>query len=86
MKEEKEELNVEKWHPVVFSAVHKYKSIFRAFRRGQVDYLGNPLPKRLFHNRPNRSTRKGVHSRTVNELKKRIYADVRRAQEERRVQ
>lgn len=82
--EEKE--NVETpWHPVVFTGVRRYKSVFRAFRRGQVDYLGNPLPRRLFHNRPNRSKRKGVHSRVINELKKKIYADVRRAQEKGRI-
>lgn len=68
-----------------FNAVNKFKSIFRAFRRGRVDQMGNPIPVRLFHNRKNTCKRKGRHSRYYNELKKKAYADYRGLKEAGRI-
>lgn len=34
-----------------FSAVNKYRSVRRAFRRGHVDIYGRIYPKRPFNNR-----------------------------------
>ena len=80
------EENDSKWTPIVFTSVGKFKmSIFRAFRRGHVDMIGNKLPNRLFHNRKNTCKRNGAHSRKLNELKKKAYADYRRAKAEGRI-
>lgn len=57
----------------IFEAVSKYKSVARAMRRGDVTKFGTLVPKRPFNNRANTSTRKGIHSRVVNETKKDIY-------------
>lgn len=73
------------WRPLVFNGVAKFKSVFRAFRRGHVDLKGNPVPVRLFHNRPNTCKRRGCDSRYLNTLKKKAYADYRRAKAEGRV-
>lgn len=56
-----------------FNAVSKHKSVGRAFRRGHISLIGEIYPKRPFNNRANTSTRKGRHSRVMNELKKDIY-------------
>jgi hypothetical protein len=74
-----------KWFPRVFSGVARFKSVFRAFRRGHVDMAGNPLPGRLFHNKKNTCKRKGRDSRYLNTLKKKAYADYRRAKAEGRI-
>jgi hypothetical protein len=58
-----------------FDAVRKYKSVARAIRRGHVTDIGVMAPKRPFNNRANTCKRKGTHSRTNNELKKRIYGE-----------
>jgi hypothetical protein len=79
------EENNYKWHPRVFSGVSRFKSIFRAFRRGHVALSGDPVPVRLFHNRANTCKRKGCDSRYLNSLKKKAYADYRRAKIERGV-
>ena len=65
-----------------FSAVSRFKSINRAFRRGHVNQYGQPLPNRLFHNRANTSKRKGVDSRYLNTLKRKAYDDYRRLKAE----
>lgn len=59
--------------PTYFQAVDKFKSIRRAMKRGLVTPIGIIAPKRPFNNRGNTSTRKGVHSRVMNEEKKQIY-------------
>ena len=74
-----------KWTPRVFGGVSKYKSVFRAFRRGHITIAGEPVPTRLFHNRPNSCKRKGRDSRYLNSLKKKAYADYRRAKAEGRI-
>ena len=56
-----------------FNAVSKHKSVGRAFRRGHSSFIGEIYPKSPFNNRANTSTRKGRHSRVMNELKKNIY-------------
>lgn len=63
-----------------FDAVSKFKSINRAIKRGLVAPNGVILPKRPFNNRANTSSRKGVHSRTTNELKKQIYGQFKQYQ------
>lgn len=55
-----------------FSAVGKYKSVNRAIRRGHVSPVGLIYPKRPFNNR---TTTK--NSRPLNELKKRIYEQLK---------
>jgi len=79
-----EENNNYKWYPRVFSGVAKFKSVFRAFRRGHVSLAGEPLPGRLFHNKKN-TCKRGKDSRYLNTLKKKAYADYRRAKAEGRV-
>lgn len=63
-----------------FEAVAKFKSVGRAIRRGDATELGLIAPKRPFNNRANTSTRRNVHSRTVNELKKKIYGQYKELQ------
>lgn len=64
-------------HLKTFDAVHKYKSVRRAIKRGKVAWDGSVYPKRPFNNRANTSHRKGCHSREFNELKKRIYGQLK---------
>lgn len=58
-----------------FEAVRIYKSVLRAFRRGNITNYGEVIPKRPFHNRKNTCKRKGHHSRAFNEFKKRLYGE-----------
>lgn len=48
----------------------------RAARRQMIFSNGYRAPKRPFNNRPNRSTRPGKHSRSINEIKKKLYAQL----------
>lgn len=57
---------------IIFEAVTK-QSVARAMRRGDVTKFGTLVPKRPFNNRANTPTRKGTHSRVMNETKKNIY-------------
>ena len=61
-----------------FSGVSKYKSVWRAMRRGHVSVNGELFPNKPFNNRPNTSKRTGIHSRTVNEAKKNFYNEYRK--------
>lgn len=45
-------------------------------RRQLIFPNGVAAPKRPFNNRANTSKRPGVHSRTMNQMKKRIYAQL----------
>lgn len=63
-----------------FEAVSRFKSVNRAIRRGHVVPNGLIIPKRPFNNRANTSKRKGVHSRSTNELKKKIYGQLKQYQ------
>lgn len=67
-------------HLITYEGVHRFKSIRRAIRRGHVTTEGIIIPKRPFNNRTNTSKRKGVHSRSTNELKKQIYEQIRQYQ------
>jgi len=58
---------------ITFDGVRKYRSVFRAVRRGHVSPTGVVYPDRPYNNRANTSKRKGIHSRMFNELKKEIY-------------
>lgn len=67
-------------HLITYEGVHRFKSIRRAIKRGHVTTEGIIIPKRPFNNRANTSKRKGVHSRSTNELKKQIYEQIRQYQ------
>lgn len=67
-------------HLITYDGVHRFKSIRRAMRRGHVTTEGIVMPRRPFNNRANTSKRKGVHSRRTNELKKKIYGQLRQYQ------
>lgn len=67
-------------HLITYEGVHRFKSIRRAIRRGHVTTEGIIIPKRPFNNRANTSKRKGVHSRSTNELKKKIYGQLKQYQ------
>ena len=67
-------------HLITYDGVHRFKSIRRAIRRGHVTTEGIIIPRRPFNNRANTSKRKGVHSRSTNELKKKIYGQLKQYQ------
>ena len=67
-------------HLHTFEVIGKFKSVRRAIKRGLVSPYGEIYPKRSFNNRTNTSKRKGVHSRSTNELKKQIYEQVKQYQ------
>ena len=69
----KEELHLEidLNHFVNFDAVKKFKSIRRAFRRGHISPYGVIYPKRPFSNK------KPTKGRAMNELKKKIYGQLK---------
>lgn len=58
-----------------FECARGYRSVIRAYKRGHITNYGEMVPNKPFNNRPNRSKRKGVHSRAYNEFKKAIYND-----------
>ena len=60
-----------------FGVVNKFKSVNRAFKRGQITSYGVPIPKRPFNNKKNTCKRKGKHSRGFNERKKNIYNEMK---------
>lgn len=64
-----------------FIATGKFKSVRRAIKRAHVIDNGMLIPKRPFNNRANSSDRKRVHSRGTNELKKKIYAQLKQYNE-----
>ena len=49
-------------------------------RRGHVTTEGIVMQRRPFNNRANTSKRNGVHSRSTNELKKKIYGQFKQYQ------
>ena len=60
-----------------YDAVSKVKSIRRAIRRGKLAWNGLLAPDRPFNNRGNTSKRTNIHSRSMNEYKKRIYEQLK---------
>ena len=67
-------------HLITYDGVHRFKSIRRAMRRGHVTAEGIVMPRRPFNNRANTSKRKGIHSRSTNELKEKIYGQLKQYQ------
>ena len=67
-------------HLITYDGVHRFKSIRRAMRRGHVTTEGIIMPRRPFNNKANTSKRNGVHSRSTNELKKKIYGQLKQYQ------
>ena len=67
-------------HLITYDGVHRFKSIRRAMRRGHVTTEGIIMPRRPFNNKANTSKRRGIHSRSTNELKKRIYGQFKQYQ------
>ena len=61
-------------HLITYDGVHRFKSIRRAMRRGHVTAEGIVMPRRPFNNRANTS------SRSTNELKKKIYGQLKQYQ------
>lgn len=61
-----------------FNSVRKFKSVNRAFMRGHVGIDGTIYPDRPFNNRANTSSRTGIQSRKYNEIKKSIYAGIKK--------
>ena len=59
-------------------ATTKVKSLRRAFKRGRLTGGGSLKPHRPFNNRANTSKRKGVESRFMNTVKKRMYECIKR--------
>ena len=75
-------VNPYKPHVIIhFSGVSKYKSIWRAMRRGHVSVNGEEFPKKPFNNRANTSSRPGIHSRVENQMKINIYGEYRKVAE-----
>lgn len=67
-------------HLITYDGVHRFKSVRRAMRRGHMTSEGIVMPRRPFNNKANTSKRKGVHSRSTNELKKKIYGQLKQYQ------
>ena len=67
-------------HLITYDGVHRFKSVRRAMRRVHMTSERIVMPRRPFNNRANTSKRKGVHSRSTNELKKRIYGQFKQYQ------
>ena len=67
-------------HLITYDGVHRFKSIRRAVRRGHVTTEGIIMQRRPFNNKANTSKRNGVHSRSTNELKKKIYGQFKQYQ------
>lgn len=57
---------------LTFIAVSKFKSVNRAIRRGHVSIYGHVYPNRPFNNRTAKK-----NSRLTNEVKKRIYEQLK---------
>lgn len=67
-------------HLITYDGVHRFESIRRAMKRGHVTAEGIVMPRRPFNNRANTSKREVVHSRSTNELKKKIYGQLKQYQ------
>ena len=66
-----------------YTCVNVFKSVIRAYKRGHISKNGFIYPRRPFNNKANTSKRKGVHSRKLNEYKKKIYGDIHKRLEAR---
>lgn len=59
-----------------YNVVGKFKSAGRAVKRGHILSDGTRVPSKPFNSRGNSSKRKGKHSRSMNEEKKKIYESI----------
>ena len=64
-------------HLRTYEAVNKFKSVRRAIRRGNISPIGLTVPNKPFNNRGNTSKRTNIHSRSMNEYKKRLYEQLK---------
>ena len=62
---------------VYYNVISEFKSVRRAIRRGNVSPIGLSVPNRPFNNRGNTSKRTNIHSRSMNEYKKRLYEQLK---------
>ena len=62
---------------VYYNVISEFKSVRRAIRRGNISPIGLSVPNRPFNNRGNTSKRTNIHSRSMNEYKKRIYEQLK---------
>lgn len=70
----------------LIESARKCRSVTRAFKRYHLNNLGAYINPKPFNNRANTSKRKGVHSRVVNQYKKRVYEGIKRRAAEKSVQ
>ena len=68
---------MDKLNLVYYNTVSEFKSVRRAIRRGNVSPTGLTVPNKPFNNRGNTSRRTNIHSRSMNEYKKRIYEQLK---------
>ena len=68
---------MDKLNLVYYNTVSEFKSVRRAIRRGNVSPIGLTVPNKPFNNRGNTSRRTNIHSRSMNEYKKRIYEQLK---------
>ena len=73
MKEKQKNGRIDELNLRYYDAVSKVKSIRRAIRRGKIAPIGLTVPNKPFNNRGNTSRRTNIHSRSMNEYKKRLY-------------
>ena len=62
---------------VYYNVISEFKSVRRAIRRGNISPIGLNVPNRPFNNRGNTSKRTNIHSRSMNEYKKRLYGQLK---------
>ena len=62
---------------VYYNVISEFKSVRRAIRRGNISPIGLHVPNRPFNNRGNTSRRTNIHSRSMNEYKKRLYGQLK---------
>ena len=68
---------VDKLDLIYYNAVSEFKSVRRAIRRSNVSPRGLIIPNRPFNNRGNTSTRTDIHSRSMNEYKKKLHEQLK---------
>ena len=64
---------MDKLNLVYYNVISEFKSVRRAIRRGNISPIGLSVLNRPFNNRGNTSKRTNIHSRSMNEYKKRLY-------------
>ena len=77
MKKNQKNGRIDELNFMYYDAVSKVKSVRRAIRRGKLAWNGLLAPDRSFNNRGNTSKRTNIHSRSMNEYKKRLYEQLK---------